>query len=223
LHGKTELSCKNRIYVCAPVPDEKKRQLDEVAINCIIIDSRPWGDFKRSGMLKFLNIAVPGYTGPSSRTVQRNLSKLYKKKREDFQSELSEISNLSITADLWKSKSSRHFLCITTHSMSDTFISNSKVLIFKKFNGRHCAKSIRAHMEKVITQFGLLGKITSTTTDNGSNIRLATTKMRLFGIRIHCLAHALNLTIHNGLRLWEKKKDVAAENETVEENMYVVL
>ena len=105
--------------------------------------------------------------------------------------------------------------------MNDDFLLISKVLSFKKFHGHHCAKFIRAHMEQVITEFGLLGKIISTTTDNGSNIRLATTKRSIFGIRIHCFAHALNLTIVNGLRLW-KKKNVNNENEAVEENMYVV-
>ena len=182
------------------------------------MDSRPWGDFKRNGMLKFLSVAVPGYTGPSSRTVQRRLTKLYRKKKEDFKTELAQTSQLSLTADLWKSKRNRHFLCITVHYTSDDFVPKSKVLSFKKFTGRHYAKTIRAHMEKVINEYSLLGKITSTTTDNGSNIRLATSKRSLFGIRIHCLCHALNLTIFNGLKLWEKKKNVEADNEAVEEN-----
>lgn len=97
--------------------------------------------------------------------------------------------------------------------MDDQFFSHGKVLRFKKFNGRHCAKNIRTYMEQIIKEFGLQGKIISTTTDNGSNIRLATTKRRIFGICIPCIGHALNLAIINGLRLWEKKKNAEAENE----------
>lgn len=217
-----DLSANIHTGLSTALSDEKKRKLYEATINCIILDSRPWGDFKRIGMQQFLRAAVPGYTGPASRTVQRNLSKLYKEKKEDFKNELSETPNLSITADLRKSEERRDYLCITAHWMSGDFLSESKVLSFRNFNGRHCGKSIRTHMEQIINEFDLSGKITSTTTANGSNIRLATTKRRIFGVRINCLAHALNLTILNGLHLWEnKEKNAEDENEDVEENMYV--
>ena len=79
-----QLACKSHMTPRMGVSAEKKRLLDEAAINCIISDARCWGDFKRPGMAKFLSVAVPGYTGPSSRTVRRKLSKLYFDKHHDF-------------------------------------------------------------------------------------------------------------------------------------------
>ena len=77
--------------------------MNDVAIHCIILDGRPWGDFRRPGMAKFLSVAVPGYKGPSSRTVQRALSKLYFQKQYELKAELAEVPNLSLTVDLWRS------------------------------------------------------------------------------------------------------------------------
>jgi hypothetical protein len=81
MHGRTELSGSSQSFTPAAISSEKKRRLDEAAINCIIMDSRPWGDFRRNGMIQFLKVAVPGYSGPCGRTVQRNLANLYRKKR----------------------------------------------------------------------------------------------------------------------------------------------
>ena len=61
-------------------------------------------------------------------------------------------------------------------------------------------------MERVLTSFNLTNKITASVTDNGSNVQAASSQIRLFGVRFHCLAHALNLTIHNGVHLWPKNK-----------------
>ena len=66
---------------------------------------------------------------------------------------------MSIAAGLWKTRRRRHYLCITAHSMNDDFVLISKVHSFKKLNGHHCAKLIGAHMEQIITEFGLRGKI----------------------------------------------------------------
>ena len=173
-------------------------------------------------MQKFLKIATPGYSSPCSRTVQRRLTKLYIKKKEEFKKELSKISSVSITTDMWRSKNNRHFVCVTVHSMDEKFICRSYVLSFKKFHGRCIAKKLRSHLVQVLKDFNLLGKITTTTTDNGSNIKLATSNQNLFGTRIHCLAHALNLTIHNGLHLWMKKK-IFQENDIDEEKRSVLI
>ncbi len=42
------------------IKPEKKRELDKAAVDCIITDARPFGDFRRPGMSKFLNTILPG-------------------------------------------------------------------------------------------------------------------------------------------------------------------
>jgi hypothetical protein len=145
VHGKKELISKsNRSSSVPSVAPKKKRQLDEAAIRSIIMDARPFGDYRRADMQSFLQVAVPGYYGPSSRTVKRNLARLYAKKRQEVKDELSNINNVSITTDLWKSARSRCFLCVTVHYISaSTFESCGKILSFRHFRGRHFGCRIR--------------------------------------------------------------------------------
>lgn len=95
------------------------------------------------------------------------------------------------------------------HWLTSEYVLQGKVLSFRKFRGRHTATRIRAHLKRILVQFNLQDKITASTTDNGSNVKAASKEIHLFGARLHCLAHALNLTIQKGLNLWPKKKAAA--------------
>ena len=116
--------------------------------------------------------------------------------------------SVSITLDLWKSSRSHHYLCMTVHWIDSNFLVHGKVLSFRKFKGRHTSSRLRRHVKRVLVQYNLINKIIATTTDNGSNVKAATGHKRIFGTRIHCLAHALNLTVHKGLCLWPKNEPV---------------
>lgn len=63
----------------------------------------------------------------------------------------------------------------------------------------------------ICLRFDLQKKIVATVTDNGSDMRAAVGKCSIFGSRIHCKAHALNLIVQNSLGLWPKKKKKAEE------------
>lgn len=208
VHGKNELISKSHRSSSVPnIAPKKKRQLDEAAIRSIIMDARPFGDYRRAGMQSFLQVAVPGYYGPSSRTVKRNLAMLYVKKRQKVKDELTNINSVSITTDIWKSARNRCFLCVTVHYTSAiTFESCGKFLSFRHFRGRHFGCRIRSHLTRVLKQFNLVGKVVSTTTDNGSDLKSATSLSRIFGVRFHCIAHALNLVVHKSLHLWAKQQ-----------------
>ncbi len=42
------------------IKPDTKRKLDDAAVECIITDGRAFGDFRRVGMSKFLNVICPG-------------------------------------------------------------------------------------------------------------------------------------------------------------------
>jgi hypothetical protein len=42
------------------IKSERKRELHEAALECIIMDGRSFGDFRRAGMSKFLDVICPG-------------------------------------------------------------------------------------------------------------------------------------------------------------------
>lgn len=207
-HGKTNLYSKSQIpktvTTIAPV---KKKKLDKAAIKAIIIDSRSFGDFRRTGMQSFLQVATPGYKDPTARTVQRNLKQLYNEKKRLLKEQLANVQYVSITSDTWCSSRKRHYLCVTAHFITPNYEQRGTILSFRQFHGRSFAIRLRRHIRTVLGMFGLEnGKIHVTTTDNGSDMRKATQYMKIFGVRLHCIAHGLNLVVQNSLNLWLKTK-----------------
>ena len=51
---------QQRVPKLNPIKPDRKLELDEAAIDCIITDGRPFGDFRRLGMSRFLNEIYPG-------------------------------------------------------------------------------------------------------------------------------------------------------------------
>ena len=175
-HGKTNLYSKSQVPRNPDsIAPEKKRKFDKAAIKAIILDSRSFGDFRRAGMQSFLQVAMPGYKGPTARTVQRNLKTLYNDKKKALIQQLKNIQHISITTDTWCSGRKRHYLCITTHFVSSDYELRGTILSFRQFHGRSFAMRLRRHIRTVLAMYGLdNGKIYATTTDNGSDIRKAT-------------------------------------------------
>ena len=71
----------------------RKKEIDTAIANCVIEDARPFGDFKKSGMLKLLNLLVPGYNPQKRETVTKRLSKRYKRFRKNLTKFLKQINN----------------------------------------------------------------------------------------------------------------------------------
>ncbi|CAF1290950.1 unnamed protein product [Didymodactylos carnosus] len=185
---------------------ERKKELDEAAIECIIDDSRSFGDFRRSGMQLFLSVATPGYKGPHRKTVSKNLEKLYYEHRDRLRRIFSTVNDIALTSDIWKNSRRTYFICLTAHYYNSSFQYISLVIGFRRLQGRKISTRLYEYIRYELEQLRIRSKIRSITTDNGSDIKAATSNTE-FGIRISCLAHNLNLTVSNGLGLWKKLKD----------------
>ncbi|CAF3696375.1 unnamed protein product [Rotaria sp. Silwood1] len=132
VHGLSELKLKNdEIESKNQFDPYRKAVLDEAAINCIITDSRPFGDFLKTGFDLFMYKVSSSASG-----------------------------------------------------------------------------------------FELQSKIVAFVTDNGSDMRAATQRSKIFGIRLYCLCHGLNLTIKNGLHLWKdhKEQDTSTDSKGLQNN-----
>ncbi|CAF4876508.1 unnamed protein product, partial [Rotaria sp. Silwood1] len=228
VHGLSELKLKNdEIESKNQFDPYRKAVLDEAAINCIITDSRPFGDFLKTGsvytqdgMKKFLSTALPGYVGPHENTVRTTIKNLYSTKLSELQEELKQVHDVCLTADLWRRPKQNHYLCVTVHYLGRNYRNISKVLSFRRFHGRHLSTRIRRHLTRVVNRFELQSKIVAFVTDNGSDMRAATQRSKIFGIRLYCLCHGLNLTIKNGLHLWKdhKEQDTSTDSKGLQNN-----
>ena len=179
---------------CLNIDQQRLNELDDALVNCIIKDARPFGDFQKDGMKDFLNVALPGYSGPSRFTVKRKVGKKYKDFKKKLVNFLKEIPDVAITTDMWKNKRLTHFLCLTAHYFDKDFNYCSLIVSFRKFIGRHQSSSLRKFIQKELTKLGIFEKVRGITTDNGSDIKKA--GKELFD-RFSCLCHNLNLIVQS--------------------------
>ncbi|CAF1303921.1 unnamed protein product [Rotaria sp. Silwood1] len=185
------------------IPDQRKKDLDTAAIQAIIEDSHSFNIFRKPGMQKFLSKAVPGYRGPNRRTVVKRLKSMYKERRSTIRNNLSSVSDISLSADIWKSIRRDHFLCLSAHYYDEHYQFKSNVIAFRRFLGPHYSDRIEQFITHEVEKLNIETKIRSLTTDNGSDIRLASQNKFKFGTRISCLTHVLNLVVQNGLWLFK--------------------
>lgn len=156
-------------------------------------------------MQQFLSTAIPGYYGPSRKTVRKHLDKLYRERRAELIETFKKIEHIALTTDLWVNSRRSHFLAITAHYYDEQMRYSSIVISFRRFQGRHLAVRLKAFIAREIEKLNIMNRIVSITSDNGSDIKAATSTYR-FGTRYSCAAHNLNLTISTGLGLWKKQK-----------------
>ncbi|CAF1609609.1 unnamed protein product [Didymodactylos carnosus] len=60
VHGKTELKLENITKTKRTIPINKKHELDELCLKCIVQDGRAFGDLRKTGILKLFRAVMPG-------------------------------------------------------------------------------------------------------------------------------------------------------------------
>ena len=166
------------------VSTERKREIDKALADCVIEDVLPFGTFQKAGMLKVLNLLVPGYIPQTRQTVSKRIAKKYKEYIKILINFLKQIEHLALTTDMWKNKHLTHFLGITLHFFDDDFNYVSLVIGFRKFVARHLAVNLKQFIKRKLTKLQILDKIIATTADNGCDIVKAISND--FGVRFSC-------------------------------------
>ncbi|CAF4934388.1 unnamed protein product, partial [Rotaria socialis] len=162
---------------------------------------RQFGDFRRAGMSKFLNVICPGYHGPSRKTVRRQLGLSYHKYRKELRATLTSVRAIAITVDIWTKKQTS-FICLTGHAFNKKYESIPIVLGFRRLSGAHRANNLKNYIIYEMQQLDIEEKVCAIVSDNGSDIKKAINDIKP-GERFSCFAHDINLVVKNGLKIWE--------------------
>jgi hypothetical protein len=186
-----------------PLLPERRRLLQAAIIDCIVKDGRAFNDFDREGMKNFLSCALPGFKPRHRSTIRRRLSGLYAEYRHSLRQVLPDLRWIALTTDIWLSPRRIHYICLTGHTFTPDFETVSIVLGFRRFVGQHLAQNITTYIEYELDRLGIdKACLSAITTDNGANVKAATSTK--FGQRIACFAHNLHLLVTKGLCLWRK-------------------
>ena len=95
-----------------------------------------------------------------------------------------------------------HSIVITAHYLDEHHQHLSDIISFRCFHDRHLSSRLKPFILNEIRKLNIQSKIVSITTNNGSDIRAATSGYE-FDVRFSCDAHNINQTISTGLGLWK--------------------
>ena len=128
----------------------------------------------------------------------RMLPEAYNKKVGEIKKEISQVSHVALTIDLWTSRTTESYITITCHFLSATWQLRSLVLETLKFNLSHTAEHIADALLKVAENWDISSKVVAIVRDNASNIVAA---VKITGwTHVPCFAHTLNLVVSEAIK-----------------------
>ncbi|CAF4852232.1 unnamed protein product, partial [Rotaria sp. Silwood1] len=183
---------------------QRKREIDEALLQCIIGAGLPYSMFNHSSVIHFLKVLIPEYTPPDRHTLSSRIINEYHQYISDLKSVLPHVRPIAFASDIWKDVSAHHMIQLSLHTFTMNFEFVSLPISFHLFHEQKLSSNIQAFFEHERDRFSLNTTILAgITIDNGPDIKSAAS-YNILGPQFACLAHCLNLTIHHGLSLWEK-------------------
>jgi hypothetical protein len=168
------------------------------------MESLPFNIVSSSAFRKFLNQIDPAFVMPSNKYIKTIITEEYNKGVKNLKSYLNNTCEyISITTDLWTAKSKRGYIGITGHWLTEDFKPIYALLRLEKISYPHTGNSISEMIKETIIDYSLGNNFICMTTDNGSNMVLASkllnetfSKLQ----RLKCTAHTLQLTVNIALK-----------------------
>uniref|UniRef100_A0A1X7VJ64 BED-type domain-containing protein n=1 Tax=Amphimedon queenslandica TaxID=400682 RepID=A0A1X7VJ64_AMPQE len=188
-----------------PKDSTKRKIIDDAMLKMIVTDLQPLS-VEDGGLNNLVSILDSLYQLPSRATITRRLPELYAKVKAKLYKQLEATSNVSLTTDIWTSRQTKSYCCITAHYITANWELKSSLLETFEFNTEHTAAHIAAELHRVATAWNISNKIACITTDNASNMTAA---IREMGWRhLPCFAHSLNLVVQDAMKLEQDLKGI---------------
>ena len=134
----------------------------------VIEDMLPLSTVESHAFRKLLN-SLCSTQIPDRKSFTDHLDHQYDLVVEKVKSSLASVEHVSTTADVWTGHN-RSYLGMTVHWIDPATLERRKAAISCcRVTGHHTYDVLASKIESVHANYGLLGKITATVTDNGSN------------------------------------------------------
>lgn len=112
---------------------------------------------------------------------------------------LKNISFVALTTDLSRAKNLINYITLTIHFLDSTNSLYSLKIAHDRFVGQQTAIKIEEYLREKLDEYEIpVTKLTTITTDNGSDVKSAASKITT---RISCVCHNINLIVKNSLHL----------------------
>ena len=164
-------------------------------------DLQPYDTVNDAGFRHMIKTFEPRYTPPDRKTIATNyMPKMYDKEKGKVKAKVAEVKSFALTTDIWTSRANHSYTGLTIHYISKDFQLASHLLETKEFPESHTGNNIADELIAILSEWNLDHQMLSAvTTDNGSNIVLATDILNWS--RMPCFSHSLHLAVEAAMRL----------------------
>ena len=152
--------------------DPHQVELNSLLTDFIINSLQPLSRTEDKYLRAFVNKAQPAYTFPgrkhlSSSLVPAKVDNL----RTIIVDQLSKLSDhsISVTVDIWSSRSMRSYIGITAHWMQD-YTLQSAMLACQRFTGSHTGEKIITSFNEITAEYSISGKLLTIVSDSAANM-----------------------------------------------------
>ncbi|GET04908.1 zinc finger BED domain-containing protein 1-like isoform X1 [Rhizophagus clarus] len=130
------------------------------------------------------------------------IARSYGYNKEKLKLLLKTAQSISLTTDLWSSRSKHGYLGLTATWINKNFEIMDVLLEISYFPTPHTAKAITEGIKNAMQKWEIENLVVSITTDNGANVVAAIRDLTPIK-RLSCAAHTLQLAISKGLKVIE--------------------
>ena len=174
---------------------------------------RPVSVVDRQGFLNLMLVAEPRYTVPCRKTVIGLIDQKYHILKEHIGDQVAQQSVLSLTTDMWSSRTEDRYISLTAHCITDDFELCHQNLSTCHFPGTHDHLNIVEILQKLADTWHIdLDDLAScfTTTNIVKSLKDDLNKMH-----IPCADHTLNFCVEAGLKERRLSSAIARCRKTV--------
>lgn len=200
----------------------------------IIECSQPFTEPQQKAFLNVVRTLNPSAKTVSSTTLKRDLMEKYNNKAKALKIKLDKVKGMfSFTIDCWTSKNVLPFMNIRVHWINDSWTQESAMVDFCHLQGKHSGSKLCNEFTKTLIRFGIpLKKVLGITLDNATNNDTFFTSLENYAIKngviissvedqVRCLAHILNLSVQDMLKLLKIEGNVIDEGNELNEEDYL--
>ncbi|CAB5385405.1 unnamed protein product [Rhizophagus irregularis] len=179
--------------------EDQQKYLKTLLFEWLILDFQPLHLLKSPSFHRFINALNENFELPTDREFRKRIFEAYGFSKNKLKQYIHENAvSVSLTCDLWTSRSKQSFLGVTCHFITPDFEIKEITLAIQYLEYPHTGDAIQQALEKIITQWELQHKVFFCTTDNASNMKKCLTQI-VWLHRLSCTAHTIQLVVGKGL------------------------
>ncbi|GES86543.1 zinc finger BED domain-containing protein 1-like [Rhizophagus clarus] len=179
---------------------QKEKELS--TLRWILLTTQPLSTITQKAYIEHMYIIDPQFTVPGEKKLRMMIARSYGYNKEKLKLLLKTAQSISLTTDLWSSRSKHGYLGLTATWINKNFEIMDVLLEISYFPTPHTAKAITEGIKNAMQKWEIENLVVSITTDNGANVVAAIQDLTPIK-RLSCAAHTLQLAISKGLKVVE--------------------